>query len=268
MNQTQPTRDVGPEPSPRPHHRRRFAATVVAGVAIVGTAVGAGVAIASSEPTPSVTASPAPTAPTAAPKANGGGKHAGRAADPARAAWAHQYGVDRATMPNLPDVGAASAEQRAAATDLLERTRAATAAYADTAKATAAGFDVQASLAKAERKRPGKAASLQRVDAGGAGQKGMPMLHVANTANRSDGKVLDPSAPESLMYAYAGGGSWTLVGVMYTANESHPQAPPDPGGPITRWHYHDKAGGDRLMMHVFFAPAGDLAHAYAAEMDR
>ena len=203
-------------------------------------------------------------APTA--KIKAGGRHAGKAAvDPARQAWAHKYGLDRSTMPNLPDVASASPQQRAAATDLLVRTEAATAAYADLAKAKAAGFDLQASLAKAEQKHPRLADALKRVDAGGRSGR-MPMVHVANKANRADGKVLDPTAPETLMYGYQGHGQWILVGVMYTANEAYPQAPPDPGGPITRWHYHDKSGGQALMMHVFFVPGNDLAHAYAAEM--
>lgn len=54
---------------------------------------------------------------------------------------------------------------------------------------------------------------------------------------------------------------------MYTAGESYPQAPPNPGGPITRWHYHDDGGGDALTMHVFFVPGNDLAHACALKMD-
>ncbi len=267
MNQTQPIGEAASSPQ-RPPRRWRLAATVVAVVAIVGVGTGAGVAIANSGPSSSVTAPPAPPDPAAQPKAKGRGKHAAakKAADPARAAWAHQYGVDRSTMANLADVGAASAEQKAAATDLLVRTEAATAQYADPAKAAAAGFDLQASLAKAEKKKPKKAAALQRVDAGGADPGRMPMLHVANKANKADGKVLDPTAPETLMYEYQGAGKWTLVGVMYTANESFPQAPPDPGGPITRWHYHSKGGGDRLMMHIFFTPGNDLASAYAAEM--
>jgi hypothetical protein len=92
------------------------------------------------------------------------------------------------------------------------------------------------------------------------------MLHVLNRANLHDGKVLDPSAPETLMYTYTGHNNWKLVGVMYIANEAYPQAPPDPGGPITRWHYHDMGGGKSLMMHVFFVPGNDLAKAYALTM--
>jgi len=109
-------------------------------------------------------------------------------------------------MANRPDVGAASPEEQAAATDLLVRTEAATAPFRDPVKAAAAGFDLQASLAASEKKRPGKSAALQRVDARPAGTGRMPMLHVANKANRADGKVLDPTAPETLMYRYEGGG--------------------------------------------------------------
>lgn len=186
--------------------------------------------------------------------------------DPSRQAWAHQYGQDRAAMPNLADVASATPQQQAAAADLLARTESATAAYADTSKAQAAGFDIGAALARAEQRNPGLARRIQRVDSGQT-QARLPMLHVANKADRRDGKVLDPSAPETLMYEYHGNNTWRLVGVMYTANESYPQAPPDPGGPITRWHYHDKHGGAALMMHIFFVPDNDLAHAYALTMD-
>jgi hypothetical protein len=187
--------------------------------------------------------------------------------DPARQAWAHRYGVDRATMPNLPDVAAATPAQRAAALDLLLRTEAATAKYADLATAEAAGYHLAAALSRAEHRRPAMARAISMMDAGSmpAGHR-MPMLHVPDKRDRRDGKVLDPNAPETLMYEYQGHGQWKLIGVMFTANESYPQAPPDPGGPITRWHYHDKSGGKALMMHVFFVAGNDLAHAYAAEM--
>lgn len=189
------------------------------------------------------------------------------AVTPTRQAWAHTYGMDRSTMPTQPDVASASPQQRAAAADLLLRTEAATGEYNDLDKAKAAGFDLQASLAKKVKKSPGLAVAIQRADMGEQmpGRR-MPMLHVSNGANRKDGRVLDPSAPETLMYQFQGQGKWTLVGVMYTANESYPQAPPDPGGPITRWHYHQKSGGGRLMMHMFFVPGNDLARAYATEM--
>ncbi len=267
-----PTLPATPSSAPQSRlpgrHRQRWRvlAVAVAGLVLVGAGIGVGVTMAST--TPSATPAVAPTVHGTARAAKAGGKHTGarKAVDPARQAWAHQYGLDRASMPNLPDVAAASPQQQAAATDLLVRTQDATAQYADPAKALAAGFDLQASLARAEKKRPGLARTLQRVDAGTPAKGGMPMLHVGNKANRADGKVLDPTAPETLMYGYQGHGSWTLMGVMYTANETYPQPPPDPGGPITRWHYHDKSGGQALMMHIFFVPNNDLAHAYAADM--
>jgi hypothetical protein len=238
---------------PRPlGHRWRVAATGIAAVLIAAGGAGIGMAVIGGGPTDDVTMN------TDVTKTGKG--------DPSRQAWAHQYGQDRSQMPNLPDVSSASPQQQAAAADLLARTEAATAAYADPAKAQAAGYDLSASLARAEQKTPKLAARLQRVDSG-AHLASMPMLHVANKANRNDGKVLDPSAPETLMYEYQGHNAWKLVGVMYTANESYPQAPPDPGGPITRWHYHDKGGGAPLMMHIFFVPGNDIAQAYALRME-
>lgn len=260
------------------HWWGRGAAVAAAVLVLLGFGGGVGMAVSadnsSSAPMgpPDTTAAPPPTAPPATPgmamARHGSNNNVGKnQPDPARQAWAHKYGVDRSTMTNLADVASASPEQKAAATDLLVRTEAATAKYSDLATAKAAGFDLQASLAMSEKKHPGEAARLQRADMSQQTPDGpMPMLHVGNAGNRRDGKVLDPNAPETLMYRYDGQGRWTLVGVMYTANESYPQAPPDPGGPITRWHYHDQSGGDRLMMHVFFVPGNDLAHAYAAEM--
>jgi len=248
----------------------RGIAVALAALVLVGAGAGVGMAVtgdnSSSGP---AGASAAPTAPgKAAGKKHAGTQPGGAKVDPARQAWAHKYGVDRATMANLADAASAPADQQAAAKDLLVRTEAATAPYTDLATAKAAGFDVEASLARSEKQRPNQAAKLADID---AGQKTadamMPMLHVGNKANHTDGKILDPSAPETLMYSYAGQGRWTLVGVMYTANEAYPQAPPDPGGPITRWHYHEKSGGQNLMMHIFFVPGNDLAHAYAAEMN-
>lgn len=245
----------------------RGAVIAVATLVLVGAGTGVGMAVTGDNPSSPTAAGPTTTVP--------GAKHAGKKAgakskvDPARQAWAHKYGVDRSTMANLADASSASPDQQAAATDLLTRTEAATAKYSDLAVAKAAGFDLQASLAKQEKKKPNRAGALQKIDDGQQTPDGkMPMLHVGNDANRRDGKVLDPDAPETLMYSYQGQGHWTLVGVMYTANESYPQAPPDPGGPITRWHYHDKSGGEKLMMHIFFVPGNDLAHAYAAEMAR
>ncbi len=247
--------------------RAKAVAVGVAALVLAGAGAGVGMATtASGDPMGAPSGASMSMAPPGKHAATGA-RSAGPAVDPARAAWSHKYGQDRSTMPMLAPVGSATAQQRAAATQLLLQTEAATAKYRDPAAAKAAGYDLSASLARHERKAPRTADLMKRIDAGTGSSAGkMVMLHVGNKARHRDGKLLDPNAPETLMYAYQGNGKWTLIGVMYIANESYPQAPPDPGGPITRWHYHDKSGARGLMMHIFFVPGNDLAHAYATEM--
>lgn len=61
--------------------------------------------------------------------------------------------------------------------------------------------------------------------------------HWVNLGYMSDGVVLDPDRPESLMYLEEPDGSQTLVGFMYVM-----QAPgergPRVGGEMTTWHLH------------------------------
>lgn len=61
--------------------------------------------------------------------------------------------------------------------------------------------------------------------------------HAANSAYQSDGRILDPTRPENLIYA-AGPTGPVLVGVMYEAEELG-TAGPAVGGPLTVWHSHD-----------------------------
>lgn len=247
--------------------RVKIASGVVA-AALVGTSlVGVGMAFGSSGPASDSSMGMAnPSANHSATGSDAKGKKNGKATKDlaARQAWARKYGQNRDTMPDLPPVASASDAQREAALNLLTQTEAATAPFSDVSAATAAGYDLQKALAKAEAKNPKLASILSAVD-GGKMPKTMPMLHVANIRAGTFG-VLDPSHPQTLMYEYEGNGNWKLVGVMYTAGKAFPQAPPDPGGPITRWHYHPKSGGAGLMMHIFFVPGNDLAHAYALTM--
>jgi hypothetical protein len=257
---TAPVTAQSPPTARRIGHRGRIAITTAAAVALIAAGTGLGLALSGSGDDHqaqgiAATTRAAANAPSAAPDANA---KPGRAE---RAAWAHQYGKDRSTLSNVPDVASATPEQRAAATDLLTRIEAATATYADVNAAKAAGFDVQGTLAKAEQRNQKLAQRISQADTTGAVGR-LPLLPVRNTANLHDGKTLDPSAPEELLYAYQGHDTWRLAGAAFSADESYPQAPPDPGGPITRWSF-GKRGGSALTMRVYFVPGNDLAHAYA-----
>jgi hypothetical protein len=170
---------------------------------------------------------------------------------------------EHAHGPNLPEVAAATDEQRAAAEALWKASMANAERWRDPEAAAAAGFRF-------------------RNDAGAGPGGKVRFLHVPNPAWRADGRVLDPAHPETLIYWNGPGDRLTLVGVMYTAARGSPG--PAVGGPITRWHDHescrDPATRAKLgqpvdgacpdgqvyrrsgeMMHVWFTD--DLATAFA-----
>jgi hypothetical protein len=147
--------------------------------------------------------------------AAGAGGHDHDAAASARAgdpAAGHDHGT------NLPDVAAATDQERARAEALWKASAAGARQWRDPAAATAAGFRFK--------------------DAGAAGPgRAVRFLHVPNPAWRADGRVLDPTRPETLVYWRDARDRLTLVGVMYTAARGKPG--PAVGGPITRWHTHE-----------------------------
>lgn len=171
-------------------------------------------------------------------------------------------GRNHKDMPQYPDVGAATDDQRAAAQSLLDRTLAATAKYRDVDRARADGYLVDA----AKRNKRGRLA---------------PALHAGNPAYRDDGRTLDPARPETLVYGRKDG-QLVLMGVLFSVPAS--EKAPTPGGPITRWHTHEGCFGAgqgkvakprggtcpdgtvqrtsrRQMMHVWFT--GEERSAYA-----
>ena len=131
----------------------------------------------------------------------------------------------------------ASPEERAAATGLVAETKAAAGRYQDYEEAVRAGY------------APNR----------GAGENA---THHPNHRLMRDGKVLEPTAPESLVYWTAPDGQKVLVGVVYKAGPD--EDAPAPGGELTAWHTH--AGGTKChpasepdcpqdgvrMLHVFF----------------
>jgi hypothetical protein len=165
--------------------------------------------------------------------------------------------------PNLPEVAAATDQERAEAEALWRASAANAEQWRDPDAAAAAGFRFK-----------------DRDEAGP--ERRVRFLHVPNPAWRADGRVLDPARPETLIYWNGPGDRLTLVGVMYTAARG--EQGPAVGGPITRWHDHescrDPATRAKLgrpvdgacpqgqvyrrsgeMMHVWFTD--DLATAFA-----
>lgn len=132
---------------------------------------------------------------------------------------------------------AASDEERSAAMSLVVDTKKSTSAHTDYAQALVAGY------------RPNS-------------RGGENATHHPNEKLLRDGKVLDPTAPESLIYWTAPDGRKALVGVVYKTAPN--EVAPAPGGALTRWHTH--AGGQTCypavdddcpakatkMLHVFF----------------
>jgi hypothetical protein len=121
---------------------------------------------------------------------------------------------------------------------LVAATRSATARFRDYDAAVAAGY------------RPSRRA-------------GPAPTHHPNRGLMRDGRVLDPDAPESLVYWNAPNGRKVFVGVVYKAGPHEPTPVPD--GALGMWHTHTGPDGARChpghdpacpddttkMMHVF-----------------
>ncbi len=106
-------------------------------------------------------------------------------------------------------------------------------------------------------------------------------LHAEWRHERPGARLLDVRRPKALIYANEPGRRLVLVGVMFSMQRG--ERGPSPGGPITRWHFHEvcslrgkrglkpRADGScppgatrrqgSEMMHVWFT--GDLRSAFA-----
>jgi hypothetical protein len=108
-------------------------------------------------------------------------------------------------------------------------------------------------------------------------------VHVPDKANRTDGRILDPDAPETLIYRRSAQGKFTLVGVMFTAEK---KTPPTSYQPYVRWHTHEACTGGGVkklkpvngtcaagttprtsgaMTHLWFVDRSQLAQAFAVK---
>lgn len=120
-------------------------------------------------------------------------------------------------LRQYPDLALATKAQRRAATTLLARVRRATARWNNVGVAAASGFATH---------RPRRA----------AGDDAVGYLHAEHRLYSADNRILDPSRPESLIYATEPGRSPKLVGAMFSVPRG--VLGPTPGGAIDRWHSH------------------------------
>ncbi len=182
----------------------------------------------------------------------------GHAADtkPAAMGWPRPWDPSRPI--DVSGVDGVSRVQELRAIDLIERTLEELPKYADPAVAVAAGYT-------------------------SIGDAGTGTEHYINSDLIDDDVLLDPTAPESLVYA-VDGERRTLAGAMFIAS---PRPPDDPtltewAGPLMTWHKHDnlcwaigddgraevvgvidangncangvRAGGESPMVHVWIEP--------------
>ncbi len=111
-----------------------------------------------------------------------------------------------------PDATDATPAQQQAAAQLAAQVRQGTARFADLDAALAAGYELPAV------------------------REGMA-VHLDNKTYKSDGRVLDPQRPETLVYAISAGRA-TLLGALFVM-ELAGRPGPAVGGPITHWHAHN-----------------------------
>jgi hypothetical protein len=103
-----------------------------------------------------------------------------------------------------------------AAHDLLDETKDNAVRFSDYATAKASGFTISTSVL--------------------GDDEGAMTEHLVNPDYLLDGKVLDPTRPEALVFQSTPAGGKSLVGIMYMTKRG--QRGPQVGGPLTRWHHH------------------------------
>jgi hypothetical protein len=128
---------------------------------------------------------------------------------PVAGAAAHQIDPVPGGSTRVRLISPVTQEQMAAATRLVEETRAGAARYADLAVAHAAGYT--------------------------GGVTG-PASHLENERFKRAGGILDPTRPAQLVYAATADGP-LLLGVVYVMPTPR-QIGPEVGGALTQWHTH------------------------------
>ena len=252
MDETAPLPPIPPVAPPRRRLGRR--ALVAAGIAVAVVTVGGAVALAAGGDDPEAD-------PAAQPAAGEHDHAAGLDAD-AGVAQGHDHDSDTPgadspgagghrrghhehppLTPYAERYAAATPDQQAAADGLRASVAATVAPYADVDAAVAAGYRVVPATENT-------------------------IAHYVDPAAVRDGRVLDPSRPEGLVYYAAGEGDPVLLGAFFIAPPGEPV--PDDAGGIVVWHSHDPActgffatpdqpcTDTRRMLHVWTADHLDV----------
>jgi hypothetical protein len=129
-------------------------------------------------------------------------------------------------LDQYPTLSVATSAEREAARRLLAEIRRSAARWRDPDAAARAGFDT---------KRPYRK----------LGDTRLMWFHAEHRRWSGDHDYLNPRRPEVVIYADIPGRPLVLVGVMFSMPRG--QRGPTPGGPITRWHWHQVCarGGKR-----------------------
>ena len=120
-------------------------------------------------------------------------------------------------LDQYPTVSLASANERSNAISLLIDLREAATRWRDPRSAARAGYDTTRPL-----RQPGNSAVM--------------WFHAESRRYSNDRGYLNPRRPEVIIYADVPGRPLVLVGVMFSMPRGKHGA--TPGGPITRWHWH------------------------------
>ena len=120
-------------------------------------------------------------------------------------------------LDQYPTVALAGDQDRLDAISLLTDLREASARWRDPRSAARAGYDTTR-----PRRQPGNNAVL--------------WFHAESRRYSGDRRYLDPRRPEVIIYADVPGRPLVLVGVMFSMPRGKHGA--NPGGLITRWHWH------------------------------
>lgn len=124
--------------------------------------------------------------------------------------------------PTRRDTSGLSEGERHELKQLLADTIAATTKYQDVATATADGYAVDSKAAQQF------STDLSLLPVGRT-------VHMPNRSNRFDGRTLDPTHPETLVYVMGSTGTLQLVGVVYRTEQG---GIPDGPLPPSWWHTH------------------------------